>query len=174
MAEPGFELLIENLHSIGAFDVFLPLLLFLAIFFGLLKKTEVIGDDDVVIGVASLSLGLITVFGILTFVEAAFFPHFFGMLAMVLVGILALVLALGMTGIDFSEDADKRIQFGVAALGVFVVFLGAPAVFYAFFDVNIGTIIITEDMMAWIATFAMLAILGGVVYMLVKAGGDSG
>lgn len=175
MTDPGFALLIENLDSIGAFDVFLPLLLFLAIYFGLLMKTEVIGDDEVVIGVASLSLGLITVFGAFTFVPADFFPHFFGMLSMVLIGILALVLALGMTGVDFSGEQDQKIKFGVAALGAVVVFFGAPAVFQAFFAGGadaIGPIEISEEMMSWIVTMVLLVITGGVVWLLVKGSGE--
>ncbi len=168
MANPGFELFIENLDSIGAFDVFLPLLLFLAIYFGLLKKTEAIGDDDAVIGVASLAMAFLTVFGVLTIVPASVFPQFFGVLAVVLIAILSAVISMGLVGFEFGPEGHRYAQIAALGVGLLVLVVAAPSVVEAFVNINIGGLTITEEAWSWIATIVMMAIMGGVVWLLVK------
>lgn len=170
MADPGFGLLIENLEAVDAFEIFLPILLFLAIYFGLLKKTEAIGDDDAVIGVASIALSFITVFGVLMFVPANFFPQFFGVVSLVLVAILAAMLALGMTGFEFGPEGSTYAQVAALGVGVIVIFVAVPGVINDLLSVDIMNVAITGEVWGWLTTLALIGVMAYAVKYL--SGGE--
>ncbi len=173
MAEtgPGFRLLIENLQAVDAFEVFLPVLLFLAIYFGLLKKTEAIGDDDAVIGVASIALSFLTVFGVLMFVPQSFFPQFFGLVSIVLIAILSAVMAMGLTGFEFGPEGNRWAQFAALGVGLVVLFVGAPTVVGQVFEFEVlSSVTVTEDAWAWMTTLALVGVMGATVWYLAKNG----
>jgi len=169
--QPGFRLLIENLQQVDAFQVFLPILLFLAIYYGLLKKTEAVGDDDAVIGVASIALSFITVFGVLTFVPENFFPQFFGLVSIVLIAILSTVLAIGLVGFEFGPEGNRWAQLAALGVGVMVVVVAAPTVVASVFQIEVFSgITITQDVWAWLTTLALVGVMGATVLYLSKNG----
>lgn len=159
MAEPGFALLFDNLEAVDAFEIFLPLLLFLAIYFGLLKKTEAIGDDDAVIGVASIAMSFITVFGVLMFVPANFFPQFFGVSALVLIAVLSAILILGMTGFEFGAEGNRYAQLTALGVGVLVIVMAVPSVVGELFQVDLGSVAITSEVWGWLTTLALIGVM---------------
>lgn len=169
--EPGFRLLMENLRQVDAFEVFLPILLFLAIYFGLLKKTEAIGDDDAVIGVASIAMSFITVFGVLTFVPADFFPKFFGLVSIVLIAILSTVMAVGLVGFEFGPEGNRWAQIAALGVGALVVVVAAPAVVANVFQIEVlSSITVTQEVWAWLTTLALVVVMGVTVWYLAKNG----
>lgn len=163
MAQPGFELLFENLDSIGFFDFVLPLLLFMAVFFGILRKTEVIGDDEAVQGVASISLAFLTTFGIYIFIPASFLPQFFGALSVIIVLILGLLILAGMMGYEVGGGMEERSQNLVIAGVVFLVLMFLPVAFNMS-DFNYQ---LSEQYSTFILTIVMIV---GIVYVLSELG----
>ncbi|MDY6776722.1 MAG: hypothetical protein SVQ76_01290 [Candidatus Nanohaloarchaea archaeon] len=165
MAEPGFQLLFENLRTIGFFQFALPFMLFLAVFYGLLRKTGVIGDDEAVQGVAAISLALITTFGIYVFVPATFLPQFFGALSVLVVLILGLMILAGLAGFDVGGEVDAKSQRYAVVGVVFITLIAFPAVFsMADFDFQISS---------GYSTFLLTVImLFGIVYVLRGMGGE--
>ncbi|MFB6200120.1 MAG: hypothetical protein ABEJ83_04525 [Candidatus Nanohaloarchaea archaeon] len=129
MAQPGFQLLFENLQKIGFFEFALPFMLFLAVFYGVLRKTEVIGEDEAVQGVAAISLALLTTFGIYVFIPATFLPQFFGALSVLVVLIIGLMVLAGLAGYDVSEGVEGGTQTYAIAGMIFIVLITFPAVF---------------------------------------------
>lgn len=163
MAQPGFELLFENLDSIGFFDFVLPLLLFMAVFFGILRKTEVIGDDEAVQGVASISLAFLTTFGIYIFIPASFLPQFFGALSVIIVLILGLLILAGMMGYEVGGGMEERSQNLVIAGVVFLVLMFLPVAFNMS-DFNYQ---LSDQYSTFILTIVMIV---GIVYVLSELG----
>lgn len=164
----GFDMLFQNLESVGFFEVFLPVVLFLAIYFGILKKTEVVGDDDAVIGVASIALSFITVFGLLAVVPASFFPQFFGLLATLIVSILAIVIMAGLSGMNIGDEDQKWLRYGVFLLGVSVIVFALPSVFGGLFNTEMSGLFMSEEVRTFILTLVLIGVLGGVIYALSK------
>lgn len=162
----GFDMLFQNLESVGFFEVFLPIVLFLAIYFGILKKTEVVGDDDAVIGVASIALSFITVFGLLAVVPASFFPQFFGLLATLIVSILAIVIMAGLSGMNIGDEDQKWLRYGVFLLGVSVIVFALPSVFGGLFNTEMSGVFMSEEVRTFVLTLVLIGVLGGVIYAL--------
>lgn len=169
MANPGFQLLFDNLSSVGFFEFFLPLILFLAIYFGLLRKTEVLGDDEAVVGVASLALAFITVFGTYIFVPATFFTQFFGVLSLALVSILSIVLMAGLVGYEFGPEGDRWLKLGSIGIGIIIVLLAAPTLFANLFDLDGVQVTVGEDLYSFLLTLALVGIMGFTVWQLTEA-----
>lgn len=161
MVEIGFELLLENLQNIGFFNFFLPLLLFLAVYYGLLDKTEAVSDQDAVNGVIALSLAFLTMLGIYSFVPFSIFPQFLGALAILLVVLLGVVMVLGMFGVDFSEGAE--IGGNIYLLGglFLVALLMGPVILDRAFGISFGEIYWDSLM-----TILMMVLLVGAIYYM--------
>lgn len=162
MATPGFELLFQNLEQIGFFEFVLPLVLFMAIFFGILRKIEVLGDDEAVQGAAAVALAFLTTFGIYVFIPFSFFPQFFGALSILIVLILGMIILMGMAGFDISGGMDAKSQRYMVAGVILIVIIAFPAMFsLAGTDVQI-----TEQHANFVLTLALIAVIGYIISKL--------
>lgn len=115
MASP-FELLVRNLDQLGFFGFLLPWVFTFAIFYGLLLKSKVLGEDHKIIGVVSL----VSAFFVIGFGGVAlgtFLKTLFGATAMVLAGILITLLFVGMAGYDVSKLTESKYML-VAGIGI--------------------------------------------------------
>lgn len=159
MATPGFELLFQNLEQIGFFEFVLPLILFMAIFFGILRKTEVLGDDEAVQGAAAVALAFLTTFGIYVFIPFSFFPQFFGALSILIVLILGMMIIMGMAGFDVSGGVDAKSQRYMVAGVILIVIIAFPALFtFAGTDYAIS-----EQHANFVLTLALIAVIGYII-----------
>ncbi len=159
MATPGFELLFQNLQSIGFFEFGLPILFFMAVYYGLLMKTGTISDEESVNGTAAIALAFLTTLGIYTFIPFSIFPQFFAALAVLVVLVLGGMMLMGMLGVEVGGEMDERAQrlmvIGVVAL---LIIVGVPL----FGSMDIG-FELTDDFMNFILTIATIAVIGYVI-----------
>lgn len=159
MATPGFEMLFQNLQSIGFFEFGLPILFFMAVYYGLLQKTETISDDDTVNGTAAIALSFLTTLGIYTVIPFSIFPQFFAALSVLVVLVLGGMMLMGMLGIEMEGEMDERAQ-RLAVIGVIgvLVLIGIPL----FSSLDIG-FELTESFMNFVLTVATIAVIGYVI-----------
>ncbi|MFB6076844.1 MAG: hypothetical protein ABEK12_01795 [Candidatus Nanohaloarchaea archaeon] len=159
MATPGFELLFDNLQQVGFFEFVLPLILFMAIFYGVIRKTGILGDDEGVQGVAAIALAFMTTFGIYVFVPFSFFPQFFGALSVLIVLILGVMILAGMAGFDLSEEVEGKTQRYATAGAILIALIMFPPLFGMF-----GTKLeFPQQYTSFLLTLIMIV---GVVYVL--------
>lgn len=159
----GFELLIQNLQEVGFFEFFLPILLFTAIYYGLLRKTEILGDDETVDGAAAVMMALLTTFAIYIIVPFQLFIQFFGVLSVLLLVILGLLIVMGMFGVEFGggEGMDSRTtRLAIVGVILLVVILIPPLV-----SVMTGgnLQILGQQHVSFILTIAMIGVIGYVL-----------
>lgn len=159
MATPGFELLFQNLENIGFFEFVLPLVLFMAIYFGLLRQMELLGEDEAVQGAASVALAFLTTFGIYTVIPFSFFPQFFGVLSIIIVVILGVMILMGLVGFRISDEIEGRTQrLGLVGV-ILIVLVLFPAMFTGLgFDFQI-----TEQHSTFLLTLVLIAVLAYVL-----------
>lgn len=166
---PGFQMLFDNLEAVGFFEFFLPILLFTAIYYGLLRKTEILGDDETVDGAAAMMMALLTTFAIYLVVPFSLFIQFFGALSILLLVILGLLIVMGMFGVEFGggEGMDSRTtRLAIVGVILFVVILVPPLVS----SITGGSLqILGQQHVSFILTVAMIAVIG---YVLRHIGGD--
>lgn len=128
MANP-FEVLVTNLEAMGFFGFFLPFLFILAVTFGLLLKSKVLGEDKKIIG----SVALVMAFFIVGFGGppiATFFTTLFGFGTVALAGFLVIILFLAMTGGDVSKMlGGNQVKTALVAVGLIIFFVAAGAAF---------------------------------------------
>lgn len=127
MANP-FQILVGNLNSIGFFDFLLPWIFTFAVFWGLLTKTKVLGDNLRVNGVVSL----VAAFFVIGFggpALGAFFTSIFGLAIVIIAGLLVAVLFLGMGNISLDKITDPKILGAIiAAIAIIVFFTAAGSI----------------------------------------------
>lgn len=114
---------IDQLKSIGGFDILIPFILFYAIIVGLLDKAPWEGKDNInrIVALAlSLFIVAYTPFGMST---GAYLTGLFGGASIYIAGLLVLILLLGMFDIkigdmatDILGDNGKKILFVVLLL----------------------------------------------------------
>ena len=80
----------QNLEKLGFYDYVFPLFLFLALTFGILQSKKIISEEISVNGVISIVLSFLIVF----VGKGAFFTQIFGLLGVVLAGILVGIIVL--------------------------------------------------------------------------------
>lgn len=167
----GFQLLFDNLNNVGFFEFFLPILLFVAIYFGLLRKTEVLGDDESVVGAAAIALSFATTFGLYMVVPFEFFKQAFGLIAVVLIALLSVVMVLAMSGINIEEEDRLWLKLGAAATGIFLIILALPALVGETFNVGVaGFGFGSEEVQSFILTLVLIGGMLGVIYKLAENG----
>jgi hypothetical protein len=125
----AFATIVEVMAEMDVFQLFFPWLLILSISYGILQKSEVIGDDSTVNGVAALSLAFFTIGGSYFFVPAGTFTRFASGLAFLVFAIIGLVVMLGVAGIDLSEytEIEGNLPALVAIIGFIIIFFGTLA-----------------------------------------------
>jgi hypothetical protein len=159
----GFELLVENLRNIDFFNFFLPWALILAITYGILQKSKILGESNAVNSVASIALSFLFLGGLLMVLPSDFFPKFFAIFGVVISAILFILLVSGFLGANVQEiigknDAAKWIFFiivAVATIGLLIsLFSGFEPILGFFRESSIGEFIAT---LALIAVFVLVA-----------------
>lgn len=145
----GFADVIAGWKEYGVFEFFLPFLLMFAIFYGLLRKAKLFGDEKdkqvkrinlIVAGVAALFVMVYTPTGISL---TAFFANFFTQTMVVLSSILsfALILYMLVPTDSLQELLSKPRYAGVLALAavfiVLLVFIAAGGL--KIFGIDIGS-----------------------------------
>ena len=149
-----------NLNHVGAFDIFLPWLLFLAIIYALLSKHEVFGTEVSVQGVISI---LLSFFIVNYALPPYFLTNLFGIMGMFVAGGVVLIILLGMAGIklgDLFGEGNKTVLALAIAVITVLIFIGVG-----------GTLAIGLSEEALI-TFGFFIIMAAAVYMLGANGGD--
>ena len=111
--------ILQDWEYMGVFEYVLPFLLVFAVVFGILHKSNVIGDHKGINLVVSLSIGLLA---ITSYTFRTFFRDLFPMAG---IGIAILLVGLILTGLFYNErDNWWRTTFFVIAMliGVIIVF----------------------------------------------------
>ena len=111
----------QNLERLGFYDYIFPWALFMALTFGIMQSKKIISEEVSVNGVISIVLSFLIVF----VGKGAFFTQIFGLLGVVLAGILVGIIVLGAAGVDVvdimtSNKMFMGIMFGIVALIVFI------------------------------------------------------
>ncbi|MCK4555512.1 MAG: hypothetical protein KAT83_02805 [Candidatus Aenigmarchaeota archaeon] len=149
-----------NLNHVGAFDIFLPWLLFLAIIYAIISKHEVFGTEVSVQGVVSI---LLSFFIVNYALPPYFLTNLFGIMGMFVAGGVVLIILLGMAGIKldelFGKDNKTVLALAIAVIAV-LIFIGVG-----------GTLAIGLSEEALI-TFGFFVIMAAAVYMLGGKGGE--
>lgn len=167
MATPGFQMLFENLQSIGFFEFALPLLLFMAISYGLLRKTEAVSEDPTVDAVVSIVFGFLATFGIFLFIPFSFVTQFFGVLSVLIIVVLGLLILLGLFGVEFSgEEVEGRTQ-RLAIIGVIIISL---IVLFPFLRGFGGGVVLTDQSANFLLTLALIGVLGYIISSVAREG----
>lgn len=160
MATPGFEMLFQNLQAIGFFEFALPILFFMAVFYGLLQKTETISDDDAVNGTAAVALAFLTTLGIYTVIPFSFFPQFFAALSVLVVLVLGAAILMGMVGVDIGGELESDRAQLLAVVGVILLLVIVVPPLLG----NIGLgVSLTEQHANFILTLATIAVIGYII-----------
>ncbi|MBW6452059.1 MAG: hypothetical protein K0B02_05020 [DPANN group archaeon] len=132
----GLDILIGNLRYIGFYDFFLPFVLFIAILYALLDKSD-LSDEPSVNGIIAISIS----FFIINYTPLGmFFSSLFGLSSIVIGGMLVFVLFGAFFGIKIDDvfgDNKGAIAIGILLLTI-VVFLSTSIT--ELFAVNSGTI----------------------------------
>ena len=132
----GLDILIGNLRYLGFYDFFLPFVLFVAIIYGLLSKTETISDEPSLNGIIAISVS----FFIINYTPLGmFFSSLFGLASIVLAGLLVLLLFGGMFGIELDDVfSGNKAAVGIGLLLLtIIVFLSVST---DFFDMNSSSV----------------------------------
>lgn len=159
---PGFELLLLNLQDLGI-EIFLHIVLFVAIYFGLLRKTEVIGDDEGVQGASAVALSLLTTIGIYSFLPASTLTAFFAGLSAIVILILGLMIVMGMFGVNVGEVEINESQRSIGVVALAVVLIIVLIVVAPIVENQYGANVFGEDATSFVLTLGMIAIIGYMV-----------
>lgn len=165
MATP-FSELISNLWEIG-FPTLLTFVFFLAVVFGLLRRTELF-DDRTVDSTVSVVVAFLVTGGMIQFLGGPEgFSWFFALLSIAVVVLLGFVLILGMLGVDITEvmNENEGRRRNVAILAGFVLILILLYILQAA-GVNVGGILTSQLASAALMTIAML----GFIYVMAREG----
>jgi len=163
----GFELFLENLRQAGFFNLFLPWLLILSVSYGILKKTEALGEENSVIAIASVAISFLGVGGILSVVPAEFFAQFFALISVLLVVVLGIVIILGLAGIDIADLGEmKWFKIGavLTVIGVVVVLA------FSILPTSLSEAVDLDSDM--ISTVIMLIVIGAAIRFVTKGDGN--
>lgn len=167
-----FQNLISNLESVGFFQYFLPFILVIAVFYGLLRKFEIF-EDQAVDATVSIVAAFLAMFGIAAVAPAAVFSEFFGVIVVIIMVLLGYDIILGMVGIDISEitnpeeDADERRIAWAGGLGIIIVIV-IITVFFGWSGDYLMDVLLSEDAISIYLIIAMVA----VIYSITTGGGE--
>ena len=149
-----------NLNHVGAFDIFMPWLLFLAIIYAIISKNEVFGTEVSVQATVSIVLSFFMVNYAL---PPYFLTNLFGITGMFVAGGVVLIILLGMAGIKlgdlFGEDNKTVLALAIAIVAV-LIFIGVGGML---------PIRLSEEL---VVTFGFFVIMAATVYMLGAKGGE--
>ena len=157
------EIMLGNMNRLGFFEFLLPWILFLAIIFAILKKSEVFGEE---ISVNAVIAAVVSFF-IINYAPAGiamtlgtFFTTLFGIAAVIIAGLLVGILFLGMAGIKPEELLGKANKTAIAVLLGFLALIAFISVGgMSFFNID-SDLVITLFMLL-LMLFAIMFIANG-------------
>ena len=121
----------QNLENLGFYDYVFPMALFFALTFGIMQSKKIISEEISVNGVISFVLSMLIVF----VGKGAFFTEIFGLLGVVLAGILVGIIVLGAAGVDVVDLMTSNKMFMGIILGMVVLIVFISAGGLSFFSV---------------------------------------
>jgi len=175
-----FEVVILNLQKIGAFNFLFPFMLTAAVFYGLLRRSQIFGKPEENVAVNAV-VALVAAFMVWAYpilagvnVEVMLSTFFFqGVLATLVVIIGLLIISMFMPkglGETLSEKLKPGWLIGIIILGLLIGFgvLFSSGAINIFFPSGIGGGI-SEDLMISIAVvIGLIAVLGLIVWITTK------
>ncbi|MBC5792982.1 MAG: hypothetical protein H8Z69_02970 [Nanohaloarchaea archaeon] len=179
-----FETLVQNMSQMDLFHLFFPWLLITAITYGALNKTEIFEEDTIDAAVA-LSVGFISMAGLLAFVPPNMFAHFGAALGFIVFGILGLLIVLAMAGVDVNDLADAGdtplqgnpiavagiVLVGIALIGVTLTYTDLGGFLPGLSgDIDLSLNIGSEAIMQVLTMAFLLAMIG----VVIKVTGEEG
>ena len=142
----------QNLEKLGFYDYIFPLFLFLALTFGILHSKKVISEEVSVNGVISIIISFLIVF----VGKGVFFTKIFGLLGVILAGVLVGIIVLGAAGLNIVDMVFGNKMFAGVLLGILVLVIFISAGGLSFFSVSGDTM----------ATILMIVMMVGAVAFL--------
>jgi len=180
MATP-FEIVVTNLQKIGAYQFLFPWLIASAVFYGLLRRSQVFGkpEDNVAVNavVATVAAFMVMAYPILQGVniETQLSTFFFNSLVSILVVIVGLIIASMVFPNGLGEELSKKFKGG--SLVAFLVFgilialgvMTSSGLTNVFFPTNVGqpggissdTFLTIGVLAAMIISVGIIAAVGG-------------
>ncbi len=155
------EIMLGNMNRLDFFELLLPWILFLAIIFAILKKSEVFGEE---ISVNAVIAAVVSFF-IINYTPVGmtlgkFFTTLFGLAAVIIAGLLVGILFIGMAGIKPDELLGKANKTAIAVLLGFLALIAFISVGgMSFFNID-SDLVITLFMLL-IMLFAIMFIAKG-------------
>jgi hypothetical protein len=175
-----FEVVILNLQKIGAFNFLFPFMLTAAVFYGLLRRSQIFGKPEENVAVNAV-VALVAAFMVWAYpilagvnVEVMLSTFFFqGVLATLVVIVGLLIISMFMPkglGETLSEKLKPGWLIGIIILGLLIGFgvLFSSGAINIFFPSGIGGGI-SEDLIISIAVvIGLIAVLGLIVWITTK------
>ncbi|MEA3342729.1 MAG: hypothetical protein U9Q92_01050 [archaeon] len=158
------EIMLGNMNRLDFFELLLPWILFLAIIFAILKKSEVFGEEISV----NATIAAVVSFFIINYTPVGmtlgtFFTTLFGIAAVIITGLLVGILFLGMAGIKPDELLGKANKTAIAVLLGFLALIAFISVGgMSFFNIDSDLVI----------TLFMLLIMLFAIMFIAKGDGD--
>ncbi len=158
------EIMLGNMNRLGFFEFLMPWILFLAIIFAILKKSEVFGEEisvnAVIAAVVSFFIINYTPVGMTL---GTFFTTLFGLAAVIIAGLLVGILFIGMAGIKPEELLGKANKTAIAVLLGFLALIAFISVGgMSFFNIDSDLVI----------TLFMLLLMLFAIMFIANSGGD--
>ncbi len=158
------EIMLGNMNRLGFFEFLMPWILFLAIIFAVLKKSEVFGEEisvnAVIAAVVSFFIINYTPVGMTL---GTFFTTLFGLAAVIIAGLLVGILFIGMAGIKPEELLGKANKTAIAVLLGFLALIAFISVGgMSFFNIDSDLVI----------TLFMLLLMLFAIMFIANSGGD--
>jgi hypothetical protein len=127
----AFATIVEVMADMNMFQLFFPWLLILSISYGALKQSNVLGDDETVIGVAALAIAFFTIGGAYLFIPAGLFTHFFSAMAFVVFAVIGFVVIAGVAGVDMSQysEFEGNLPAALGMISFIVLFISILAIY---------------------------------------------
>lgn len=168
----GFDLLVENLQNINFFNTFLPWVLIFTIAYGILTKTEILGDNKSVIAVASIAISFIFLGGLFLVVPHNFFPIFFAILGVIISVLFAVLIVAGFLGASI-QDFFKDVKGAKWIIFIFLIifFLGIALSIFGQLEPAIKTasdIFSNENFLNFLLTLILIGIFVLVARFAIK------
>lgn len=171
----NFNAVIDNLISIGVYQVVLPFLLVYAIIFAILQKSKIFeGGSSTAENAKSVNAVVAFVFGLFVVASIQVVQLIQSLIinaVLILIFLLCVVILLGfLFGDGYKEIFENKIVkwtffigIFIVVLGIFLYLIGAWDWFFDLFD--------SFDSSGTFNTILVFALIGGVLYFITK--GDS-
>ncbi|MBU5537471.1 MAG: hypothetical protein QW818_01515 [Candidatus Aenigmatarchaeota archaeon] len=171
-----FQIAVERLVEVGFYNFLLPFILFTAILYAVLRKTQILGDSPIIHGIVSVAVGLF-VFGMPVLVGADISGGLSAFLTQGVIGMLVVIFGFLIASFfypNISEKLPEIFRGGGPATWLIWAVVGFAAAFglFAFVQKPIAKaltaakvpgelIAITIVLMIIFAVFLIVAMAGG-------------